>query len=136
MAMGQMPGIIILNKMDKKNVPQNTITRDVKYLAAPTGNIYETVVILYKRANQIALAEKKELNKKLEDFKNDRDSMDEVFENRAQIEISKYYERQPKPVLVAVAEFQNDELTYRMAKHDQEQPAAEEARPGKKPAAE
>ena len=131
-----MPRIIILNKMDKKNVPQNTITRDVKYLAAPTGNIYETVVILYKRANQIALAEKKELNKKLEDFKNDRDSMDEVFENRGQIEISKYYERQPKPVLVAVAEFQNDELTYRMAKHDQEQPAAEEARPGKKPAAE
>lgn len=126
-----MPRIIILNKMDKKNVPQNTITRDVKYLAAPTGNIYETVVILYKRANQIALAEKKELNKKLEDFKNDRDSMDEVFENREQIEISKYYERQPKPVLVAVAEFQNDELTYRMAKHDQEQPAAEEARPGK-----
>lgn len=122
--------------MDKKNVPQNTITRDVKYLAAPTGNIYETVVILYKRANQIALAEKKELNKKLEDFKNDRDSMDEVFENREQIEISKYYERQPKPVLVAVAEFQNDELTYRMAKHDQEQPATEEARPGKKPAAE
>ena len=125
-----------MNKMDKKNVPQNTITRDVKYLAAPTGNIYETVVILYKRANQIALAEKKELNKKLEDFKNDRDSMDEVFENREQIEISKYYERQPKPVLVAVAEFQNDELTYRLAKHDQEQPAAEEARPGKKPAAE
>ena len=125
-----------MNKMDKKNVPQNTITRDVKYLAAPTGNIYETVVILYKRANQIALAEKKELNKKLEDFKNDRDSMDEVFENREQIEISKYYERQPKPVLVAVAEFQNHELTYRMAKHDQEQPAAEEARPGKKPAAE
>ena len=125
-----------MNKMDKKNVPQNTITRDVKYLATPTGNIYETVVILYKRANQIALAEKKELNKKLEDFKNDRDSMDEVFENREQIEISKYYERQPKPVLVAVAEFQNDELTYRMAKHDQEQPAAEEARPGKKPAAE
>lgn len=131
-----MPRITILNKMDKKNVPQNTITRDVKYLAAPTGNIYETVVILYKRANQIALAEKKELNKKLEDFKNDRDSMDEVFENREQIEISKYYERQPKPVLVAVAEFQNDELTYRMAKHDQEQPAAEEARPGKKPDAE
>lgn len=131
-----MPRIIILNKMDKKNVPQNTITRDVKYLAAPTGNIYETVVILYKRANQIALAEKKELNKKLEDFKNDRDSMDEVFENREQIEISKYYERQPKPVLVAVSEFQNDELTYRMAKHDQEQPAAEEARPGKKPDAE
>lgn len=111
--------------MDKKNVPQNTITRDVKYLAAPTGNIYETVVILYKRANQIALAEKKELNKKLEDFKNDRDSMDEVFENREQIEISKYYERQPKPVLVAVSEFENGELTYRMAKNESASDAAQ-----------
>lgn len=118
--------------MDKKNVPQNTITRDVKYLAAPTGNIYETVVILYKRANQIALAEKKELNKKLEDFKNDRDSMDEVFENREQIEISKYYERQPKPVLVAVSEFENDELTYRMAKNEFASEAAQPEAPAKK----
>ena len=118
--------------MDKKNVPQNTITRDVKYLAAPTGNIYETVVILYKRANQIALAEKKELNKKLEDFKNDRDSMDEVFENREQIEISKYYERQPKPVLVAVSEFENGELTYRMAKNESASEAAQPEAPAKK----
>lgn len=111
--------------MDKKNVPQNTVTRDIKYLAAPTGNIYESVVVLYKRANQIALAEKKELNKKLEDFKNDHDSMEEVFENKEQIEISKYYERQPKPVLVAVAEFQNDELSYRTARHDGETAAEE-----------
>lgn len=118
--------------MDKKNVPQNTITRDVKYLAAPTGNIYETVVILYKRANQIALAEKKELNKKLEDFKNDRDSMDEVFENREQIEISKYYERQPKPVLVAVSEFENGELTYRMAENESASEAAQPEAPAKK----
>ena len=118
--------------MDKKNEPQNTITRDVKYLAAPTGNIYETVVILYKRANQIALAEKKELNKKLEDFKNDRDSMDEVFENREQIEISKYYERQPKPVLVAVSEFENGELTYRMAKNESASEAAQPEAPAKK----
>ena len=107
--------------MDKKNVPQNTVTRDIKYLAEPTGNIYETVVILAKRANQIALAEKKELNKKLEDFKNDRDSMDEVFENREQIEISKFYERQPKPVLVAIEEFQAGELSYRTARHDGEE---------------
>ena len=107
--------------MDKKNVPQNTVTRDIKYLAVPTGNIYETVVILAKRANQIALAEKKELNKKLEDFKNDRDSMDEVFENREQIEISKFYERQPKPVLVAIEEFQAGELSYRTARHDGEE---------------
>ena len=97
----------------QKKVPGNTITRDVKNIAAPTGNIYESVVILYKRANQIALAEKKELNKKLEDFKND--TMEEVFENKEQIEISKYYERQPKPDLVAIAEFENNELFYRKA---------------------
>ena len=102
--------------MDKKNVPSNTITRDVKNLAAPTGNIYESVVILYKRANQISVAEKKELTKKLEDFKNERDTMDEVFENKEQIEISKYYERQPKPDLVAIAEFEDGELYYRRAK--------------------
>ena len=107
--------------MDKKKVPTNTITRDIKYLAEPTGNIYETVVVLYKRANQIALQEKKELNKKLEDFKNDRDNMDEVFENREQIEISKFYERQPKPALVAIEEFKDGELYYRTAKHDSEE---------------
>ena len=99
----------------EKKIPTNTITRDVKYLAEPTGNIYESVVVLYKRANQIAAAEKKELSKKLEDFRNERDTMDEVFENKEQIEISKYYERQPKPDLVAISEFENDELYYRVA---------------------
>ena len=100
---------------NKAKVPTNTITRDVKDLAEPTGNIYKSVVILYKRANQIALAEKKELTKKLEDFKNDRDTMEEVFENKEQIEISKYYERQPKPDLVAISEFENGDLFYRKA---------------------
>ena len=99
----------------KKKIPSNTITRDIKYLAEPTGNIYETVVLLYKRANQIALAEKKELAKKLEDFRTDRDTMDEVFENREQIEISKYYEKLPKPDLIAISEFEDGELYYRMA---------------------
>lgn len=107
------------NKMDKKRVPTNTITRNVKYLAEPTGNIYESVVILYKRANQIALAEKKELNRKLEDFKNERDTLEEVFENREQIEISKFYERQPKPGLVAIEEFKAGELHYRIAGHEE-----------------
>ncbi|MBQ7195630.1 MAG: DNA-directed RNA polymerase subunit omega [Bacteroidales bacterium] len=101
-----------------KKVPQNTITRDVKNIAAVTGNIYESVVILSKRANQIALAEKKELNKKLEDFKNERETMDETFENREQIEISKYYERQPKPALVAISEFENGDIVYRTADED------------------
>jgi len=98
-----------------KKIPTNTITRDIKYLAEPTGNIYESVVVLYKRANQIAAAEKKELNRKLEDFKNERDNMEEVFENKEQIEISKYYERQPKPDLVAISEFEEGDLFYRKA---------------------
>ncbi len=100
---------------NKKKVPVNTVTRDIKNLAAPTGNIYESVVILYKRANQIAVEEKKELMKKLDEFRGDRDTMEEVFENKEQIEISKYYERQPKPDLTAIAEFENGELYYRRA---------------------
>ena len=104
-----------MKNMEKKKVPQNTVTRDIKNLAAPTGNIYESVVILYKRANQIASAEKKELMKKLEEFRNDRDTMEEVFENKEQIEISKYYERQPKPDLVAISEFENGDLFFRKA---------------------
>ena len=102
----------------EKKIPTNTQTRDTKSLAEPTGHIHETVVILSKRANQIALAEKKELAKKLEEFKGDRDTMDEVFENKEQIEISKYYERQPKPDLVAISEFENGDLYYRTAKED------------------
>lgn len=94
------------------------MTRDVKYLAEPTGNIYESVVILSKRANQIALAEKKELSKKLEDFKSERDTKDEVFENKEQIEISQYYERQPKPDLIAISEFENGDLVYRKAQSE------------------
>ena len=101
-----------------KKIPTNTETRDLCDLATPTGNIYETVVILAKRANQIAIAEKKELTRKLEGFKNDHDTMEEVFENREQIEISKYYERQPKPSLVAIEEFNDGGVFYRMAKNE------------------
>ncbi len=103
-----------------KKIPTNTITRDLHDLAEQTGNIYETVVVLGKRANQIAIAEKKELIKKLEDFKNDRDTMEEVFENREQIEISKFYERQPKPTLVAISEYEDGEIVYRYANKDNE----------------
>ena len=99
--------------MANKKTPTNTLTRNLNELAEPTGNIYETVVVLAKRANQIAIAEKKELTRKLEDFKNDRDTMEEVFENREQIEISRYYERLPKPVIIATEEFLDDEIYYR-----------------------
>ncbi len=102
----------------ENKIPNNTITRDIKDLAAPTGNIYETAVILAQRANQIALAEKKELNKRLEEFRNERDTMEETFENKEQIEISKYFERQPKPSLVAISEFEEGELSFRFAKSD------------------
>ena len=107
--------------MDIREVPTNTVTRDTKELAAPTGNLYETVVILSKRANQIALEEKKEIQKKLEDFRNERDNMEEVFENKEQIEISKYYERLPKPDLIAIEEFKHGELYYRTAKTENEE---------------
>ncbi|MBQ9310327.1 MAG: DNA-directed RNA polymerase subunit omega [Bacteroidales bacterium] len=104
----------------EKKIPNNTITRDIRNLAEPTGNIYETVVILSRRANQIALAEKKELNKKLEDFRGERDATkEEVFENKEQIEISKYYERQPKPDLVAISEFENGDIYFRKAKGEE-----------------
>ncbi|MCQ2158996.1 MAG: DNA-directed RNA polymerase subunit omega [Bacteroidales bacterium] len=106
--------------MDYNKIPKNTITRDTKYLAEPTGNLYETVVLLSKRANQISLAEKKEIARKLEDVKNERDTMEETFENKEQIEISKYYERQPKPDLVAIAEFEAGELSYRKAHQEGE----------------
>jgi len=116
--------------MDLKKVPQNTVTRDIKYLAAPTGNIYETVALIYKRANQIAAEEKKELNKKLEEFRTERDTMEEVYENKEQIEISKRYERQPKPVLIAIEEFKDDELIYRIGEHEGDE-AEEAAAPAK-----
>lgn len=106
--------------MNKSQIPTNTITRNIVDLAEPTGNIYETVVILSKRANQIALAEKKELSRKLEDFKSERDNMEEIYENSEQIEISKYYERQPKASLVAIEEFNEGEISYRMAKKEEE----------------
>ena len=81
----------------KQPVPDTTITRDLSKLSAPTGNIYETVIIIAKRANQIATEVKKELNSRLEEFSNFADTLEETFENREQIEISRFYERQPKP---------------------------------------
>lgn len=101
--------------IDIKKVPGNTQTRDTKNLAAPTGNIYETVVILSKRANQISAEEKKEINAKLDEVKTDRDNMEEVFENEAQIAISRYYESLPKPSLIAIEEFKEGDLEYRNA---------------------
>ena len=96
-------------------VPVNTITRNLADFAAPTGNVYESVMIIAKRSNQIAADIKQELNHKLEEFSNYADTLEETFENREQIEISKYYERLPTPVLIATKEFQDGKIYYRKA---------------------
>ena len=96
-------------------VPVNTVTRNLADFAAPTGNVYESVMIIAKRSNQIAADIKQELNHKLEEFSNYADTLEETFENREQIEISKYYERLPKPVLIATKEFQDRKIYYRKA---------------------
>ena len=96
-------------------VPTNTITRNLADFAAPTGNVYESVMIIAKRSNQIAADIKQELNHKLEEFSNSADTLEETFENREQIEISKYYERLPKPALIATKEFQDGKIYYRKA---------------------
>ena len=97
----------------KTKAPQTTITRDVNSLEKDTGNIYETVIIAAKRANQISLEMKQELNRKLEEFAYYTDNLEEIFENREQIEISKFYERLPKPTNIALQEFIDEQVYYR-----------------------
>lgn len=97
----------------KTNAPTNTVTRDIMDLCDETGNIYESVAIIGKRANQISLEIKNELSKKLQEFASVSDNLDEVFENREQIEISRYYEKLPKPTLIATQEFIEGKVYYR-----------------------
>ena len=98
----------------KSNAPTNTVTRDVNSLCENTGNVYETVAIIGKRANQIGVEIKDELKRKLEEVSGSNvDNLEEVFENREQIEISKYYERLPKPVLLATQEYIEDKTYFR-----------------------
>ena len=98
----------------KKNVPNNTITRKLVDLDSPTGNIYESINIIARRANQIATELKTELNRKLADFSAPTDNaVEETFENREQIEISRYYERLPKPAIIATEVFLDGEVYFR-----------------------
>jgi DNA-directed RNA polymerase subunit K/omega len=97
----------------KTNAPTNTITRDMNSLSAEVGNIYETVKIIGKRSNQINVEMKNELEKKLQEFASYTDNLEEVFENREQIEISRFYEKLPKPTLIAVQEFIEGKVFYR-----------------------
>lgn len=97
----------------KSSAPVTTITRNTDLLTKGTGNVYETVIIVSRRANQIAVEMKQELNKKLEEFASYSDNLEEVFENREQIEISKFYERLPKPTLIALQELDEGKIFYR-----------------------
>ncbi|MCR4919261.1 MAG: DNA-directed RNA polymerase subunit omega [Prevotella sp.] len=110
----------------KSNAPTNTVTRNVMDLCDETGNIYESVAIISKRANQISAQIKDDLNKKLAEFASYNDSLDEVFENREQIEISRYYEKLPKPSLLATQEFIEGGTYWRDPSKDQLQQTQED----------
>ena len=101
--------------MDYKetNAPLSTITYNKEALEAPTSNIYEAISIIAKRADQINADLKKELVDKLDEFATYNDSLEEVFENKEQIEVSKFYERLPKPTAIAVDEWLNGKVYYR-----------------------
>ena len=97
----------------KSNAPTTTVTRDMMQLREDTGNVYETVAIIAKRANQIGAEIKSDLSKKLAEFASYSDNLEEVFENREQIEISRYYEKLPKPTLIATQEYIEGKVYYR-----------------------
>ena len=108
----------------KSKAPVNTVTRNIMDLCDQTGNIYESVAIISKRANQIAVEIKQDLNKKLAEFASYNDSLEEVFENREQIEISPYYENLPKPTLLATQEFIEGNVYFRDPSQDNNQEQA------------
>ena len=97
----------------KTNAPTTTVTQNILDLCEDTGNIYESVAIIAKRANQISADIKMELSKKLQEFASSNDNLDEVFENREQIEISRFYEKLPKPTLMATQEFVEGKVYFR-----------------------
>lgn len=100
----------------KTTAPVNTVTYNKSQIEVPTGNIYEAITIIAARANQINSEIKKELTDKLEEFATYNDSLEEVFENKEQIEVSKFYEKLPKPHAIAVEEWVQDKIYYRKTK--------------------
>ncbi|MDR1937243.1 MAG: DNA-directed RNA polymerase subunit omega [Tannerellaceae bacterium] len=97
----------------KTNAPVNTMTRDMMKLSADTGNVYETTMIIARRANQVSVEMKHDLEKKLQEFASYNDSLEEVFENREQIEISRYYEKLPKATLIAAQEYEEHKIYFK-----------------------
>ncbi len=97
----------------KTNAPQTTTVHDLIEMAEQSGNIYETVCVISKRSNQIAAEMKSDLEKKLQEFASLNDNLEEISENREQIEISRYYEKLPKPTLIATQEYEEEKLMFR-----------------------
>lgn len=100
-------------KEETKVILPNIETRNIDKLADATGNLYESLVVVTKRANQLSSKQKEELHKKLEEFASSSDNLEEIMENKEQIEISKSYERMPKNTLVALNELINGEIYFR-----------------------
>ena len=101
--------------LKKTNAPVNTITYNKNVIEESTGNVYEAITIIAKRANQIKTEIKKELIEKLDEFATYNDSLEEVFENKEQIEVSKFYEKLPKPHALAVQEWLDGKIFYKDA---------------------
>lgn len=112
--------------MDFKKVdaPRNTQTFDREVLDAPTDNIYQSITILGKRANQISVELKEELLAKLSEFATHTDSLEEVFENKEQIEVSRFYERLSKPALIAIQEFMDDKVFFKTPEVEESEPSS------------
>lgn len=105
----------------KTNAPLTTTVHDLIELSEQTGNIYETVCVISKRANQIAAEMKSDLEKKLQEFASMNDNLEEISENHEQIEISRYYEKLPKPTLIATQEYMEEKLAFRNVAKEKEE---------------
>ncbi len=112
----------VIYKMDYRRIAAstNTETRDVMQLAQPVQNVYEMTMIIAKRANQLSLEMKRDLDSKLQEFASYSDNLEEVFENHEQIEISRFYEKLPKPSLIAIEEWKEGGIYYRTPEKDKE----------------
>ena len=104
--------------LKKSNAPVNTTTIDKNLVDQPTGNIYEAITVISKRAEQINTEIKKELIDKLEEFATYNDSLEEIFENKEQIEVSKFYEKLPKPHALAIQEWLENKIYHRNTAED------------------
>jgi DNA-directed RNA polymerase subunit K/omega len=103
----------LLRRQLNTNIANNIETRDLNELKSKTGNIYESIAIIAKRANQINISVKEELHNKLDEFASHTDSLEEIHENKEQIEISRAYEKMPNPAILATAEFMDGKIYYR-----------------------